>query len=392
MSTAPSGPLQGIRVVEVGSIGPGPFAAMLFADMGADVLRVDRSDGRDVPGAGAWNPMQRNRPSVGIDLKHPDGAALVHRLAAAADVLIEGFRPGVMESLGLGPDELLAVNQRLVYGRITGYGQDGPLSGVAGHDINYISIAGVLGALRRRGEPPLAPLSLVGDFGGGGMLLAFGVLCALLEARVSGQGQVVDAAMVDGAALLTTAFHGWAAAGEWDLAQPGTNLVDGGSHWYDSYETADGEFIALGPLEPRFYQRLLELLELSPEEFPQWDRARWPQLKERFAAQIRTRTRAEWAALLEGEDACATPVLGLHEAPSHPHNVARGTFVELGGVVQPAPAPRFSRTPAAIRTPPSAPGADTVSGLTAWGVSAGEIAALQRDGAIADGGVTHAQA
>jgi alpha-methylacyl-CoA racemase len=378
-----SGPLCGLRVVEIGSIGPGPFAAMLLADMGADVLRVDRSDGREVPGAGAWNPLQRGRPSVGVDLKHRNARALVRRLTGQADALIEGFRPGVMESLGLGPDDLLNEHPRLVYGRVTGYGQDGPLSRVAGHDINYISIAGVLGALRRHGERPLAPLSLIADFGGGGMLLAFGVLCALHEARLSGRGQVVDAAMVDGAALLTTAFHGWAAAGQWDLDRPGTNLIDSGSHWYDSYETADGRFVAVGPLEPQFYARLLELLDLPAADFPQWDRDRWPELKQRFAERFRSRTHAEWATLLEGQDACVTPVLNLHEAPRHPHNVARGTFVEIDGVVQPAPAPRFSRTPGAVRSAPSQPAADTASGLEAWGIEPAEITDLQRSGAIA---------
>jgi alpha-methylacyl-CoA racemase len=370
------GPLAGVRVVEVASLGPGPFACMLLADMGADVLRLERRDGG--PFAGRWNALHRGRPSVAVDLKHREGRALLERLARAADALVEGFRPGVMERLGLGPDELLAANPALVYARVTGYGQEGPLAGVAGHDINYIAIAGVLGAIRRRGERPLAPLSLVGDFGGGGMLLAFGVVCALLEARSSGSGQVVDAAMVDGAALLATATYALRAAGRWD-GEPGTNTIDSGSHWYETYETADGGHVAVGALEPEFYAELMRLVGLDE---PQWDRARWPELKERLAAVFRSRTRAQWTAILESADACATPVLSLEEAPAHPHNVARGTFVELDGVVQPAPAPRFSRTPGAVRRPPSEPGADTASALAGWGLEPAEIDRLAAAGAI----------
>jgi alpha-methylacyl-CoA racemase len=377
------GPLTGVRVVELGSIGPGPFACMMLADMGADVLRVERVQ----PGNGTGlesdrpNALHRGRPSVAIDVKHPQGRALVERLAGSADALVEGFRPGVMERLGLGPDELLAVNPRLVYGRMTGYGQDGPLSSVAGHDINYISISGVLGAIRRRGERPLAPLSLVGDFGGGGMLLAFGIACALLEARSSGQGQVVDAAMVEGSALLATATYALRGQGLWD-GEPGANAIDSGSHWYETYETADGEHIAVGALEPQFYARLLELIGLDAGEVPQWDRARWPELKERMAAVFRTRTRAQWSEILEQADACATPVLSLDEAPLHPHNVARGAFIEIDGVVQPAPAPRFSRTPGAVRGGPGQLGADTANALAAWGLGSDEIEALAAAGAI----------
>lgn len=374
------GPLRGVRVIEVASLGPGPFGAMLLADMGADVLRLERIGDTSL-GAGAWNPLNRSRPSAAVDLKHPAGRALLMRLAGDADALIEGFRPGVMERLGLGPDELLAANSRLVYGRMTGYGQDGPLSQVAGHDINYISIAGALGAIRREGERPLAPLSLIGDFGGGGMLLAFGVLCALLEARSSGRGQVVDAAMVEGAALLSTMFHGFIAAGMWPGA-PGANMIDSGSHWYDTYETADGQFIAVGALEPQFYAELLRLIGIEPDELPQWERERWPELKQKLAAVFLTRTRSQWAALLEHADACASPVLTLQEAPQHPHNIARGTFVDVGGVVQPAPAPRFSRTPGAIQRPPAEPGADTATALAAWGVTHEELQALHAAGAI----------
>jgi len=373
------GPLADVRIVEVASLGPGQFACMMLADMGAEVLRLERHEGS--LGSGRWNAMNRGRPSVGVDIKHPEGRALVERLAASADALVEGFRPGVMERLGLGPDDLLAANPALVYARMTGYGQDGPLAAVAGHDINYISIAGVLGAIRRVGERPLAPLSLVGDFGGGGMLLAFGVACALFEARSSGRGQVVDAAMVDGAALLATATYAMRAAGMWDGA-PGANSIDSGSHWYETYETADGQHIAVGALEPGFYAELVRLVGLDADDLPQWDRERWPELKRRLAEVFRTRTRAEWSAILESADACATPVLSLDEAPSHPHNVARRTFVEIDGVVQPAPAPRYSRTPGAVRSPPSEPGADTATALADWGLDRSEIDRLAGAGAI----------
>jgi alpha-methylacyl-CoA racemase len=325
--------------------------------------------------------MHRGRCAAAVDLKHADGRELVLELCRSADALIEGFRPGVMERLGLGPGDALACNPRLVYGRMTGYGHGGPLAAVAGHDINYLSIAGVLGSLRRRGERPLFPLNLVADFGGGGMLLALGVVCAILEARTSGSGQVVDAAMVDGTAVLSTLFHAMRGAGLWS-DEPGTNLLDSGAHFYEVYETADGGHVAVGALEPRFYAELLRLLELDPADFPQWDRARWPELKQRFAEVFATRTRDEWARLLEPAEACATPVLALHEAPEHPHNVARGTFVEVDGAVQPAPAPRFSRTPGAISRPPSDPGADTDAALAAWGVGAAELERLRAAGAI----------
>ncbi len=371
-----SGPLHGVKVIEIASIGPGPFAAMLLADLGADVLRIDRAGGAGNPlGEGAWNFMHRGRRSAAVDLKHADGRELVLRLCERADALVEGFRPGVMERLGLGPDAVAARNPRLVYGRMTGYGQDGPMASVAGHDINYIALAGVLGAMGRTGEKPPVPLNLVGDFGGGGMLLALGVVSAVLEARGSGQGQVVDAAMVEGSALLATMFHAMHAHGLWSDT-PGTNLLDSGAHFYEVYATSDGGHIAVGALEPQFYATLLRLLELDAGAFPQWDRARWPEFKERFAAVFATRTRDEWAALLEGEDACATAVLGLTEAASHPHNVARGTFTELG----PAPAPRFSRTPASISRPPGDPGADTDAVLAEWGI--GDVGTLRDRGAV----------
>jgi alpha-methylacyl-CoA racemase len=377
------GPLDGVKIIEIASLGPGPFAVMLLADMGADVIRLERTSGG--PGAGlgsgAWNVTNRGRPSVAIDLKQPDAVELVLRLAGDADALIEGFRPGVMEKLGLGPAECLAANPRLVYGRMTGYGQDGPMSRVAGHDINYISIAGALGAIKRDGERPLFPLNLLGDYGGGGMFLAFGVVCGILEARSSGQGQVVDTAMVEGTAVLTAIFHGMRQAGLW-ANPPGRNLLDSGAHWYQVYETADGGYVSVGSLEPQFYAELLRLLELDPAEFPQFDQDRWPEFKERFAEVFRAKTRDEWAEVLEPAEACATVVRGLDDAAAHPHNVARGVFVEVEGITQPAPAPRFSRTPPEIRHGARDPGADTDTALAAWGVGADEIAALRAAGAV----------
>ncbi len=376
------GPLAGLKVVEVASIGPGPFAVMMLADLGADVVRLERAAGGSFIGAGTWNLTNRGRPSVGIDLKQPDAVELALELAGQADVLIEGFRPGVMERLGLGPEAVHAVNPKLVYGRMTGYGQDGPLSMVAGHDINYISIAGALGGIARDGERPLFPMNLLGDFGGGGMLLAFGVLAAVFEAQRSGQGQVVDAAMVEGTAVLSTLIHAMRNGGMWSDT-PGTNILDSGAHWYEVYETSDGKFFSVGALEPQFYARLLELLELDPAEYPQFEPERWPELKRKFAELFKTRTRDAWSALLEGEETCATPVLGLGEAAAHAHNEARGVFVEHEGVMQPAPAPRFSRTPAQLSTPPRETGADTDAALAAWGVTLERIAALRQAGAVA---------
>jgi alpha-methylacyl-CoA racemase len=376
-----SGPLAGVRVIEVGGVGPVPFAAMMLADMGADVLRLERG-GADVLGQGEWNLTNRNRPSVVVDLKVTGARRLLLDLMERADGLIEGFRPGVMERLGLGPEEALARNPRLVYGRMTGYGQDGPMRSVAGHDINYIALSGALGAMRRRGERPLFPLNLLGDYGGGGMLMAFGLVCGILEARSSGRGQVVDAAMVDGAALLSTIVHAMRESGEWS-DEPGTNLLDSGAHFYEVYETSDGEHVAVGAIEPQFYARLLDLLGLPAEEAPQSDRTRWPELKEKLAELFRTRTRAQWARLLEYDAACATAVYAPHEAPLHPHNVARGTFSEVDGVLQPSPAPRFSRTPGSLRMAPRSPGQDTEPALRAWGLKPAELLRLRRDGAIA---------
>jgi alpha-methylacyl-CoA racemase len=375
------GPLDGLKVVEVASIGPGPFAVMMLADLGADVIRLERSVGGSFIGAGTWNLTNRGRPSVGVDLKQPEAVELALGLAEQADVLIEGFRPGVMERLGLGPEAVHARSPKLVYGRMTGYGQDGPLSTVAGHDINYISIAGALGGIAREGERPLFPMNLLGDFGGGGMLLAFGVLAGVFEAQRSGRGQVVDAAMVEGTAVLTTLIHGMRNAGIWS-DDPGTNILDSGAHWYEVYETSDGRYVSVGALEPQFYARLLELLELDPGDYPQFDATRWPELKRAFAGVFRTRTRDEWSALLEGEETCATPVLGLSEAAGHAHNQARQVFVEHDGVTQPAPAPRFSRTPGELGLPPRQTGADTDSALAAWGIEPEHIARLRQRGAV----------
>ena len=373
------GPLAGIRVVELAGIGPGPFAAMLLADLGAEVLRVDR------PAASrpAWpTVLARGRRSVAVDLKHPDGPGVVLGLVDAADALVEGFRPGVAERLGIGPDPCLARNPRLVYGRVTGWGQDGPWRLAAGHDVDYVALAGALHPIGQAGGPPVPPLNLVGDFGGGGMLLALGVVAALLEASRSGRGQVVDAAMVDGAALLTTQFHELLAAGLW-REERGANLLDGGAPFYGVYETADGRHLAVGALEPQFWAELLERLGLDAAELPaQLDRNGWPELRERLAALFRTRPRDEWCELLAGTDACVAPVLGLGEAPAHRHNRARGTFVDVGGVVQPAPAPRFSRTPPDLPQPPARAGEHTDQALADWGVAPEEVARLRAAGAI----------
>jgi len=377
------GPLKGYRIIEIAGIGPGPFACMMLADMGADVIRLERPTGPRGVDAVPANVTNRSRRSVGIDLKNPDAVELVLRLVEGADALVEGFRPAVAERLGIGPDACLARNPRLVYGRMTGWGQDGPYAPMAGHDINYIALAGALAHFGRPGEKPVPPINLVGDFGGGGMLLAFGVVCGLLEARTSGQGQVVDAAMVDGSATLMAMMHGMLAMGVWNL-EKGTNVIDGGAHFYDVYETADGQYVSIGSIEPQFYAELLRLTGLEGNDLPhQMDRAQWPALKERVAAIFKQKTRAEWCELMEGTDVCFAPVLTMEEAPHHPHNQARGTFVEVGGVVQPAPSPRFSRTPGEVSRPPSAPGADTDEALTDWGLAEAEIAKLRAAGAVA---------
>ena len=376
------GPLAGLRIVEIAGIGPGPYCAMLLADMGAEVLRIERP-AKLGPGDARFDLLSRGRRCAAIDLKRPEGVAAVLRLVERADGLLEGFRPGVMERLGLGPDECLARNPRLVYGRMTGFGQSGPLAQAAGHDINYIALAGALAPIGRRGAAPTPPLNLVGDFGGGGLLLAFGMTCALLERVRSGKGQVVDAAMVDGAAALMTVFHGAQQSGFWS-DERGTNLLDTGSHFYDAYETADGQYVSIGAIEPQFYAELLKRIGVEAESLPaQLDRARWPEAKETLARLFKTRTRAEWCRLLEGSDACFAPVLSMAEARRHPHNVARGTFVEVGGVEQPRPAPRFSRTDAAIQRPPARVGEHTDEALGDWGFSAAEITALRERRGIA---------
>jgi alpha-methylacyl-CoA racemase len=383
-----SGPLQGYKVVELAGIGPGPFAAMMLADMGAEVLRVDRrSEVQAQPdGTARFSPTNRGRRSVGVDLKHPQGRETVLTLAKSADALIEGFRPGVTERLGLGPDECLALNPRLVYGRMTGWGQQGPYAQMAGHDINYIALSGALSLVGPKGEPPVPPVNLVGDFGGGGLILAYGIVCALLERGRSGAGQVVDAAMTDGSALLGAMFWGLRASGTW--LERGTNLLDGGAPFYDTYETADGAYISLGSIEPQFYAEMIRPTGLADDVdggplHPQMDRATWPETKERVAAIVRTRTRAEWCEILEGTDVCFAPVLTMDEAPLELHNVQRGTFVELAGVVQPAPAPRFSRTPGGVDLPPPAPGEHTDAALLDWGFKPEAVAALRKAGAIA---------
>ena len=378
------GPLAGIKIIELAGIGPGPFAAMLLADMGATVIRVDRTQAADLGVAlpPRLNVMNRGRRSVAVDLKSPEGKEVVLRLVSGADGLIEGFRPGVTERLGLGPDTCLARNPRLVYGRMTGYGQSGPMSSVAGHDLNYISLAGVLSTIGERGRKPVPPLNLVGDFGGGGMFLAFGLLCGILEARTSGKGQVVDAAMTEGAALLANMFFSFRPLGQWTEAR-GDNVLDGGAHFYDTYETRDGGYIAVGAIEKVFYVKLLSLMGLDPAEFePQHDKSRWPAWKARFAEVFKTKTRAEWTAILEHEDACSTPVLSTSEAMQHAHNKARGAFTVHNGVEQVAPTPRFSRTAAELDLPPPTPGEHSAEVLADFGFSASEISALKAAGSV----------
>ena len=381
------GPLAGIRVVEMVGLGPCPFAAMMLADMGAEVIRIDRK-----AAAGAANPfpmlgtkydvMARGRRSLALDLKQPAGRDAALRMIDRADIVLEGFRPGVMERLGLGPEVCQTRNQALVYGRVTGWGQHGPLSQAAGHDINYLALSGMLHVMGRAGAPPAPPLNLVGDFGGGAMMLAFGVVCAVLEARKSGQGQVVDAAMTDGAALLGAMMYGFRAHGTWS-DQREANLLDGGAHFYDTYACADGKFISIGAIEPQFYALLLKLAQIDDPAFDaQMDPRKWPELSEKFAAVFMTRSRDGWCQLLEGTDVCFAPVLDMAEAPQHPHNIARATFASIGGVVQPAPAPRFSRTAPEIGITPALPGQHSAAVLKDWGWSDEEVAALREQQVI----------
>ncbi len=379
------GVLSGYRIIELAGIGPGPMCAMLLSDMGAEVARIDRlaDAGLGISAETKFNFLNRGRRSIALDLKQPEAIETLLKMVERADALIEGFRPGVTERLGLGPDVCLKHNPRLVYGRMTGWGQEGPLAQAAGHDINYIALSGALGSIGRRGEAPVPPLNLVGDFGGGALFLALGVVAGLLEAQKSGKGQVVDAAMVDGAASLMTAIYGIRAAGIWSDKR-GDNILDTGAHYYDVYETKDGEYISIGSIEPKFYEELLVLSGLKNEELPrQNDRAKWPAMKERVRALFKTKTRDQWCKIMEGSDVCFAPVLSMDEAPEHPHNRHRGTFVESGGVRQPGPAPRFSRTPSEIQRPPARPGEHTEEALSDWGFSANDLARLRECGAIA---------
>ncbi|MAT83678.1 MAG: carnitine dehydratase [Gammaproteobacteria bacterium] len=368
------GPLAGFRIIELAGIGPGPFCGMMLSDMGAEVIRVDRLG---AGGGRGQDVLVRNRRSIAVDLKKPEGVETVLRLVETADGLFEGFRPGVTERLGLGPDTCLERNPRLVYGRMTGWGQEGPMAQAAGHDINYIGLSGALHAIGRPGEKPVPPLNLVGDFGGGGMLLAFGMVCGMLEAQKSGKGQVVDAAMVDGAATLMSMFFTMGAAGMFK-DQRGTNMLDGGAHFYDTYETKDGKYVCIGSIEPQFYALLVEKAGLDPERFkPQMDQGQWPALKDELVAVFKTKTRDEWCEIMEGTDVCFAPVLSIFEAPDHPHNKARNSFIELDGVVQPAPSPRFSRTVAEVSHASPRPGQDSEAVLGDCGFTADEIAALK---------------
>ncbi|UPY38695.1 CaiB/BaiF CoA-transferase family protein [Sediminicoccus sp. KRV36] len=370
------GPLHGIRVLEIAGIGPGPFCAMLLADLGATVIRIERAEG---PAGSRQDVSLRNRRSLALDLKRPEAVQAVLRMAETSDALIEGFRPGVMERLGLGPEAVRARNPRLVYGRMTGWGQDGPMAKLAGHDINYIALTGALHAMGRAGQPPAPPLNLVGDYGGGGLLLAFGLLAALLERDRSGQGQVVDAAMVDGAALLMAPIYGMQARGRWGAARGG-NMLDGAASFYDSYACACGGFVAVGPIEPAFFDEMVAKMGLDPKLFEgRMEPARWPAHKALLAAAFGLKTRDEWAALFAGSDACVAPILSMEEAPHHPHNAARATFLERDGATHPAPAPRFSRTPGALHAPPPLRGEHSREVLAEFGFSEAEITALAPD-------------
>ncbi len=386
--TTSKGPLAGIRVVEMVGLGPAPFCAMMLADMGADVIRIDQRRAAGSPPSAffaeaRFDVLARGRRSLALDLKQPSGVEAALRLIGQADALIEGFRPGVMERLGLGPEVCLARNPALVYGRVTGWGQEGSLAQAAGHDLNYIALTGALYGIGDADRPPPPPLNIVGDFGGGAMMLAFGITSALLHARSSGQGQVVDAAMTDGTALLSTVAYAFKAAGTWHDTRA-ANLLDGGAPFYACYACSDGTFVAVGAIEPAFYRLLRERLGLLDDPLfdAQHDRRRWPEQKAHLARVFASRPREHWCALLEGSDACFAPVLDWNEAPQHPHNVARGSFIDVEGVLQPAPAPRFSATPGSVQRPPSNPGADSAAILGDWGFDDAAIAELERSGAI----------
>jgi alpha-methylacyl-CoA racemase len=378
------GPLSGFKIIELAGIGPGPFCGMMLADMGAEVIRVERfSAAADSAATAPKDILARNRRSIAVDLKSPAGIETVMRLMEGADALFEGFRPGVTERLGLGPDQCLERNERLVYGRMTGWGQDGPMAQAAGHDINYIGLAGALHAMGRAGEKPVPPLNLVGDFGGGGMLLAYGLVCALLEVSKSGKGQVVDAAMIDGTSALMAMFYSMSASGRFHLER-GTNLLDGGAHFYDTYRTKDDEHICIGSIEPQFYALLIEKAGLDAEKFaPQMDESQWPELKAELTNVFLTKTRAQWCQLMEGTDVCFAPVLNLEEATEHPHSKARNSYLQVDGVLQHAPAPRFSRTKAGEVKGARVPGEDSRAVLQEFGFSDAEVGQLEGDQVIA---------
>jgi alpha-methylacyl-CoA racemase len=378
-----TGPLAGTCVVEFAGIGPAPFATMMLSDMGATVTRIDRPASAPSREGARSEFASRGRRSIAIDLKSPRAESLVKRLITEADVLIEGFRPGTMERLGFGPDICQDLNPRLVYGRMTGWGQAGPLARTAGHDINYIALSGVLGAIGRAGQAPVPPLNLVGDYGGGGMLLAFGVLAALLARDRTGRGQVVDAAMTDGSAILMSAIYGRMHAGQW-TDQRGQNLLDSGTPYYDVYETADGEYMSVGALEPQFFARLIAILECDPDTAAMHrDASQWPRLRQILTDKFRAKSRAEWSELFAGTDACVTPVMSMGEAAQHPHNAARGTFMTHDGAVQPAPAPRFSLTPASPGSAPPYPGEHTLEILAELGFDSTSAQELLEEGAVA---------
>jgi alpha-methylacyl-CoA racemase len=381
------GPLTGFRIIELAGIGPGPMCAMLLSDMGADIIRIDRTAdaGLGIATENKYALLNRGRRSIALDLKKPEAIEALLKMVEKADGLIEGFRPGVTERLGIGPDVCLKRNPRLVYGRMTGWGQDGPMAHAAGHDINYIALSGALHSIGRRGEAPVPPLNLVGDFGGGALYLALGVVAGILETQKSGKGQVVDAAMVDGAASLMTAIYGIHGSGRW-TDNRGDNILDTGAHYYDVYETKDGKYVSIGSIETKFYDELLELSGLKREELAkQNDRDAWPAMKQKVAAVFKTKTRDEWCKIMEGSDVCFAPVLSMTEAPKHPHNKHRGTFIEDDGVVQPGPAPRFSRTPSKIQRPPAKPGEHSEEALRDWGFSASELEQLRKAAAFIQG-------
>ena len=375
------GPLKGIKIIEMAGIGPGPFCGMVLADLGAEVIRVDRASAK---GTGSrQEASNRGKKSIAVDLKSKEGVEIVLKLVQEADAIFEGFRPGVMERLGLGPEECMELNESLVYGRMTGWGQDGPLANAAGHDINYISLSGALAAIGRPGSPPVPPLNLIGDFGGGGMLLALGLVSALLESKQSGKGQVVDAAMTDGSALLMTMIYTMQSSGFWKDSM-GSNMLDGGAHFYDTYECSDGKFISLGSIEPQFYKLLCDLAGFDNNlSSDQMSRDSWPEKKKAVKEIILTKTREEWCQIMEGTDVCFAPVLSMEEAPNHPHNKARQTFIELEGATQPAPAPRFSRTNPEVQSSPSLVGEHTDEILQSLNLGADEIEKLKTSGSVA---------